>query len=105
MVATQWCMVMILACPLHSQWWQSGSAIRDVATCSAHGMRGVRLGKRTSVCVASSRRRDPRSLTATTEHGPWGGTNNGHPTMILTGMTHAHYQPALHPPPSDLGEF
>ena len=21
------------------------------------------------------------------------------------GMTHAHYQPALHPPPSDLGEF
>ena len=39
------------------------------------------------------------------EHGPWGGTNTGHPTMILTGMTHAHYQPALHPPPSDLGEF
>eukprot|EP00619_Florenciella_sp_RCC1007_P008494 CAMPEP_0205912762 /NCGR_PEP_ID=MMETSP1325-20131115/6071_1 /ASSEMBLY_ACC=CAM_ASM_000708 /TAXON_ID=236786 /ORGANISM="Florenciella sp., Strain RCC1007" /LENGTH=56 /DNA_ID=CAMNT_0053279521 /DNA_START=52 /DNA_END=218 /DNA_ORIENTATION=+ len=25
--------------------------------------------------------------------------------MILTGMTHPHYQPALHPPPSDLGEY
>ena len=45
------------------------------------------------------------ALTVTTEHGPWRGTNNGHPTMILTGMTHGHYQPALHPPPSDLGKF
>ena len=52
--------------------------------------------------LATPRRRD---VAATTEHGPWGGTNTGHPTMILTGMTHAHYQPALHPPLSDLGEF
>ena len=59
---------------------------------------------RTAMC-SSSRRRGSRSLTATTEHGPWGGTNTGHPTMILTGMTHAHYQPALHPPTSDLGEY
>ena len=44
-------------------------------------------------------------LTVTTKHGPWEGTNNGHPAMILTGMTHGHYQPALHPPPSDLGKF
>ena len=60
-----------------------------------------------SSCHAAptSRRRGSRSLTATTEHGPWGGTNTGHPTMILTGMTHAHYQPALHPPLSDLGEY
>ena len=55
-----------------------------------------------AVRLATPRRRD---VAATTEHGPWGGTNTGHPTMILTGMTHAHYQPALHPPLSDLGEF
>ena len=45
------------------------------------------------------------TLTVTTKHEPWEGTNNGHPTMILTGMTHGHYQPALHPPPSDLGKI
>ena len=28
------------------------------------------------------------SMRDTTEHAPWEGTNNGHPTMILTGMTH-----------------
>ena len=44
-------------------------------------------------------------VPVTTKHGPWEGTNNGHPTMILTGMTHGDYQPALHPPPSDLGKF
>ena len=46
-----------------------------------------------------------RCLTATTEYGPWGGTNTGHPTMILTGMTHAHYQAALQPPTAYLGEL
>ena len=95
-----WCPPMA-----HAQWWQSGSAIRDVAT-------SFRMAVRTSVLphvrravpcwLATPRRRD---VAATTEHGPGGGTNTGHPTMILTGMTHAHYQPALHPPPSDLGEF
>ena len=45
------------------------------------------------------------ALPVTTKHGPWEGTNNGHPTMILTGMTHGDYQPALHPPPSDLGKI
>ena len=52
-------------------------------------------------------RRDARiaALHVSTEHAPWEGTNNGHPTMILTGMTHGDYQPALHPPPSDLGKI
>ena len=55
-----------------------------------------------SVLLDTPRRRD---VAATTEHGPWGGTNTGHHRSTLTDMTHAHYQPALHPPPSDLGEF
>ena len=75
---------------------------RGVAMNRTADVRG-KTDVRTAMC--SSRRRGSRSLTATTGHGPWGGTNTGHPTMILTGMTHAHYQPALHPPPSDLGEY
>ena len=51
------------------------------------------------------RHRGSRPLTVMTLYGPWEGTNNGHPTMILTGMTHGDYQPALHPPPSDLEKF
>ena len=76
--------------------------IRDVAAracyfapngfLSCHEIRGVRTSR-------------SRPLTATTLYAPWEGTNNGHPTMILTGMTHGDYQPALHPPPSDLGKF
>ena len=95
-----WCPPMA-----HAQWWQSGSAIRDVATTNTWQCgRPFCRARPTcdSVRLATPRRRD---VAATTEHGPWGGTNTGHPTMILTGMTHAHYQPAVHPPPSDLGEF
>ena len=95
-----WCPPMA-----HAQWWQSGSgAIRDVATTT---QTDVRLPKRTprAMLRSSSRRRGSRSLTATTEYGPWGGTNTGHHHTTLTGMIHAHYQPALHPPSSDLGEY
>ena len=52
-----------------------------------------------------TRRRRIAALHVTTKYGPWEGTNNGHPTMILAGMTHGDYQPALHPPPSDLGKI
>ena len=93
-------------CPsmAHARWWQATYAIRDIVCrgvrvnfarngfLSCHEIRGVRTSR-----IAA--------LHVTTLYGPWEGTNNGHPTMILTGMTHGDYQPALHPPPSDLGKI
>ena len=75
---------------------------RDVRRPESHGMTGIRLGK---INLYARGDVGSRPLTVMTLYGPWEGTNNGHPTMILTGMTHGDYQPALHPPPSDLGKF
>ena len=77
-----WCPPMA-----HAQWWQRrrGVAAWRGARNRTADVRG-KTDVRTAMC-SSSRRRGSRSLTATTEHGPWGGTNTGHPTMILTGMT------------------
>ena len=87
--------------PLHGAYKvvTCSAAIRDVPTprISWHDRNPFR-----AKLTRTPRHRGSRTLPATTEHAPWEGTNNGHPTMILTGMTHGDYQPALHPPPSDL---